>query len=80
MCEKEKVHEIGATEEEMTERLEIYEHHRAAKAALVVATAAFAADAAAVSAVGADSAAGAAAEGPAYVAASFDVVAHFLAN
>ena len=29
MCEKEKVYEIGATEDEMTERLEIYEHNRA---------------------------------------------------
>ena len=38
ICEKEKVHEIGATEEEMTERLEIYEHHRAAEAALVATT------------------------------------------
>ncbi len=72
------MHEIGATEEEMTERLEIYEHHRAEEAALVATTDVSVATVAAVTAGGGDAAAGATAEGPVHVDVSFDVVAHFL--
>ena len=38
MREKEQIHEIGVTTEEMTERLAIYEHHQVVEAEMVVAT------------------------------------------
>ena len=72
------VHEIGATEEEMTESREIYEHHRVTQAALVTATVVTAvADVTVVAAavVDVDAVDGAATYGPVYVAVSLDVVA-----
>ena len=45
MCEKEQVHDIGETLEEMTERMVIYEHHQPVEVVLVVSTAVVVGDA-----------------------------------